>query len=170
CPGGSLRSTRCSTAAPARTAVKSQISREAPPGSRRRPSTLTGTPSSRPTNAARPAASSADVVEILRPAEAHAVAPPPLRQALGDARDDTVPPVSERDHRQHAARDLLGRAAVHRVDPHPQCGVELLVAAEVGVDLDLAHVAVRGAVLEDVPAFDGAAVALDRPRRGDSRA
>src|SRR5262245_19567787 len=170
CPGGSRRSTRRSGAAPSRTTVKGQSSRDARPGSRRSPSTATGVPSARPTKAARPDASSADVVEVLRPAVADAIAPTPLGEPFRDARRHAVSTIAERHHREHAAGDRLGRGTVGRMHPDADRGVELLVTREIGVDLDLAEIAVRCALLVDVAALDRAAVALHGARRGDTGA
>src|SRR5262249_1753574 len=133
-PGVSRRSTSRSGGAPSRPSVKRKISRDAPPGRRARSVTVTGAPTSRPTNAASAAARSADVVQVLRPAVADAIAPAPLREALGDPRHDAVAAVAQRHHREHATGDLLGIAAVDGRDAHAERRVQLLRPGELALD------------------------------------
>src|SRR5262249_28000592 len=111
--------------------------------------------------------SSADVVEVLRPAVARAIAPAPLGEALGDARDDLVAPVAERHHREDAAADLLGRAAAQRGHAPAHRRVGLLGSRELALDLDTPDPAIRLALAVDVATFVRASVALDGARGRD---
>src|SRR5262245_5081424 len=170
CPGGSRRRTRGSRRPSGCNAVKSQISREAPPGSLLRPSTVTSAPSRTWTLAASRSARSVDVIEELRPAVAHAAGPVPFGEPLGDARGDPVAAVAERDHRQHASGHLLGRAAVGRMQSRPQPPVQLLRPGVIARDLDSPDRTIRLSIGVEIAALDLRAVALHGERRGDAGA
>src|SRR5262245_26549843 len=168
CPGGSRRSTSGSARPSAWRAVKSQISRDAPPGSRFRSSTVTSSPSRARALAARRSARSVDVIEELRPAVPDAAAPLPLGEALGDPRGDAVPPVAQRHHREDAARHLLDGPTVGGMQARAQAPVELLRTGVIAVDLDPRDHTARLAGLVDVAALHLRAVTLDRERGGDA--
>src|SRR5262245_8573315 len=175
CPGGSRRSTSGSRRPSGWCAVKSQISRDAPPASRFGPSIATSAPRRARTLAASRSArpvvgsfeESVDVIEELRPAVADATAPLPLGQAFGDSGGDAAAPVPERHHGENPARDLLRCRAVCRVQPRAQPPVQLLRSGMVALDLDASDRAVLLPVLPDVPALHLPAVPLHRQCRRD---
>src|SRR5262245_44628955 len=168
CPGGSRRSTRGSARPSGWRAVKSQISREAPPGSRLRPSTTTSGPSRARTLAVSPAPRSVDVIEELRPAVAHAASPLPFSEPFGDPRGDAGSPVAQRHHGEDAAGDLLRRSAVGRMQPGLEPPVQLLGSGVVALDLDAPDRPVLRTALVEVSPLHVPPVALHGERRRDA--
>src|SRR5262249_8178498 len=168
CPGGSRRKTRGSRCPSGCDAVKSQISREAPPGSLLRPSTVTSAPSRTWTLAASRSARSVDVIEELRPAVAHAAGPVPFGEPLGDARGDPVAAGSGRGQPQHPTRRPPRRAATGRMQSRPQPPVQLLRPGVIARDLDSPDRTIRLSIGVEIAALDLRAVALHGERRSDA--
>src|SRR4051794_41908674 len=113
CPGRCGGSRRKMSGSPL--ALNAHVSRDAPPVSLRSAAISTGAPSTGASTAARPSDTDAgadrdvidDLVEILRQPRALAAVDRPAGHALGEAGDQPLTTVAQRDARRHLAVQLV---------------------------------------------------------------